>query len=121
MNATTTNVPSVPTSEPGPSGAAAAVVVSAGIGTFSLGLFVALSAASPSLAKALDVFAPTGPLSGKTSAAVGAWLLSWAALHARWRRRDVPFSRWWHRALALVALGIVLTFPPVYDLFAPRP
>lgn len=116
---TTTDTPSA-ARELESSGPAAAVVLSAGIGTFALGLVVALASAMPAFAKALDLWSPTGPLSGKTSVSVGAWALSWGVLHMMWRRTIVAFSRVWRWALALVVLGLVLTFPPVYGLLAPR-
>jgi len=58
-----------------------------------------------------------GPLSGVTTCAVVVWLAAWVILHLRWRGRDVRFAPVGWAALALLALGILLTFPPFADLF----
>jgi hypothetical protein len=45
------------------------------------------------------------------------WLAAWAILNLRWRGRDVRFGPVGTVALVLLALGILLTFPPLADLF----
>jgi len=47
-----------------------------------------------------------------------AWLLAWIILHAAWKSKNVNFGRAFNWALALVILGFLLTFPPVFGLFA---
>ena len=37
-----------------------------------------------------------------------------------WRGKEVNFGRVFSVALILVAAGFILTFPPVFDLFAPK-
>lgn len=101
-----------------PTGPGAAAVVAAGIGTFTIGLMASLAVASPGLSNALNWYNPTGPLSGKTGVGVVAWLLAWVILHAAWNSKNVNFGRAFSWALALVLLGFLLTFPPVFDLFA---
>ena len=101
-----------------PTGPGAAAVVAAGIGTFTIGLMASLAVASAGLNNALNWYNPTGPLSGKTGVSIVAWLLAWVVLHAAWKNKDVNFGRAFAWALALVILGFLLTFPPVFDLFA---
>ena len=60
---------------------------------------------------------PTGPLSGVTTCAIVLWLVAWAILHARWHNRSVNLARVNAAALALLFLGLLLTFPPIADLF----
>jgi hypothetical protein len=98
-------------------GPGAAAVLAAGIGCFFVGFFAVLADKSPAI-KSLMVFSkPTGPLSGVTTSAIVVWLLCWAVLHARWQSRTVAFSRIAAGALLLLAAAILLTFPPLADLF----
>lgn len=99
-----------------PTGRAAAAILAAGLGSFALGALALVTDAFPALAQGMILWRPTGPLSGVTTAAVAIWLLAWAALARRWSRRDValaPIAAW---AFALLAAGVLLTFPPFMDL-----
>jgi hypothetical protein len=97
-------------------GAGAAAVLAAGVGSFSVGFFAVLADKEPAI-KSMMVFSkPTGPLSGVTTCAIVVWIISWAVLHARWHRRSVALARVCTSALVLLALGILLTFPPIGDL-----
>ena len=98
-------------------GAAAAAVLAAGIGSFVLGLFTTLAAANEGIKGLLNWYAPAGPLSGKSSLAVIAWLVSWVVLHARWEDKEVNFDRVFVITLILIGLGLLLTFPPVFEAF----
>ena len=49
-----------------------------------------------------------------------AFVISWVVLHFLWRGKEVNFGRVFTIALILVAAGFILTFPPVFDLFAPK-
>jgi hypothetical protein len=62
-------------------------------------------------------YKPTGPLSGVTTSAILVWLATWAILNLRWRGRSVAAARVSVVALILLGLGLLLTFPPVADLF----
>jgi hypothetical protein len=101
-----------------PNGAALAAIVAAGIGSAVLGLMTAGAEASTALHDALNLNAGVGPLSGKTLVAVAAYLISWVALHFMWRGRDLDFGRTMRIAYVLIALGFLLTFPPIFTLFA---
>lgn len=98
-------------------GAAAAAVLAAGIGSFVLGLFTTLAAASEGIKELLNWYGPAGPLSGKSSLAVIAWLVAWGILHVRWKDREVNFDRIFVITLVLIGLGLLLTFPPVFEAF----
>ncbi len=100
-----------------PSGPAAAAVLAAGAGSLTLGLLTTLAATSSVAAEALNFYEPVGSLSGKTTVAVVVWLLAWAALNGRWKRRQVDFPRAFVTTLLLIAAGLVGTFPPFWELF----
>jgi hypothetical protein len=108
-----------------PNGPAAAVVLAAGIGAFVLGLMVTLAEMSADFASFLDfsknygLGSGVGPLSGKVIIASAAFFLSWIGFGYAWRRRDVNFPIMFLVAMILLGLGFALTFPPVFDLFAP--
>ena len=71
-----TTVPSEKTNGP-----ALAAIVAASFGVFVLGLCTFLAGLSKATNDALNWWPPAGPLVGKTSIAVIAWLVAWAALH----------------------------------------
>jgi hypothetical protein len=51
--------------------------------------------------------------------AIVIWLIAWAALHARWRDRQLANQRTLMTATFLLILAaLVTTFPPFYGLFA---
>jgi hypothetical protein len=101
-----------------PSGAAAAALLAAGIGCALFGLLVLLNDAIPALKEALTFSKAVGPLSGKATVGVAAWLLVWAVLHVALRGRDVATATVVRVTRVLIALGLLLTFPPFYLLFA---
>jgi hypothetical protein len=100
-----------------PNGPGAAAVLAAGIGSFALGLIDVLADKIPPIRTWTNFYDPTGPLSGVTTMAVIVWLAAWAFLSLRWRGREVRFAIVSRIALLLLALGMLLTFPPVADLF----
>ena len=95
-------------------GAALAAFVAAGIGGFAVGFFVILNEAGLFTAPAL--YGPAGGVSGRTTFAVVAWLIAWAVLHTRWKWREIESQRVHAVTLLLIALGLLLTFPPVWKL-----
>lgn len=100
-----------------PNGPAAAAILAANIGVFCLGAVTTLAEISAPLKGALNLYAPAGPLSGKTTAGVVAWLITWVALHFYWQRKDVNLSRVFTSSLILLGLGLLLMFPPFFELF----
>jgi len=102
---------------PKANGPAAAASLAAGIGCFALGLLVILSEAIPAIKTALVLSGPVGPLSGKTVAQVAIYLVAWAGLAYAWRGKTIPFDTVYVATLILIALGLVGTFPLVFEAF----
>ena len=100
-----------------PNGPGAAAVLAAGIGCFALGVVSTLADKLPALSRVLNLYRPTGPLSEVSTLTIVAWLASWAVLHHYWQRRNVDLGRTTGIAFLLLASGVLLTFPPIGDLF----
>lgn len=98
-------------------GSGAAAILSAGIGAFALAMLAFVGDKSVLAKRSLDFYPPTGPLSGVTTVAILIWLLTWAVLEWRWRSRTVAIGRIVALSLALLGGSLLLTFPPVVDLF----
>jgi len=98
-------------------GAGAAALLAAGVGSFLLAVFAIAADHATSIKNLMIFYKPTGPLSGVTTSAIVIWLAVWAILHMRWRKRTVMLGSIATIALALLALSLVFTFPPVGDLF----
>lgn len=103
-----------------PTGPACAAVLAPAIGIAIYGMAVVAATASPAVAKLLTLSNGVGPLSGKTSVGVAAWIAAQVVLCALWHKREVNFRRVWFVAAILIAIGFAFTFPPVYDAFAPK-
>ena len=101
-----------------PTGPVAAAVLATGIGAFVLGLLTTLSEASTGIHDFLEFSDDVGPLSGKTILAVVAYVVSWAGLHAAWRRRNPALRPVLIATAVLIALGILGTFPTFFQAFA---
>jgi hypothetical protein len=100
-----------------PNGAGAAAILAAGSGAFLVAVFAILADQSVAIKSLMIFWKPTGPLSGVTTCAIFLWLAVWAILHARWRLRSVNLTRVNAMAFVLLILGVLLTFPPIADLF----
>ncbi len=97
-------------------GPGAAAILAAGLGSLALGVFALAGDASPPIRLALNVWNPTGPLSGVTTGAVIVWLVAWFALARAWGRRSVNLARVNTAAFIMLIAGLLLTFPPFMDL-----
>lgn len=98
-------------------GPAVAVTIAAGIGALVLGIFTLLSEASEGVHEFLEFSERVGPLSGKTVFGAAAFLLSWGGLHLALRDREAAWSTAIAAFLILLALALLLTFPPFFQLF----
>jgi hypothetical protein len=98
-------------------GSGAAAILAAGIGSFTLALLACAGDKLAAVKNILIFYKPTGPLSGVTTTAILIWLATWGILEWRWRNRSVGVRRISIIAIALLGLSLVLTFPPVVDLF----
>jgi hypothetical protein len=100
-----------------PNGPVVAAMLATGIGALVLGLLTILSEASEGVHDFLDWSERVGPLSGKTSLAVIALLVSWGGLHLILRDRDLEWRPVIAATVVLFALGFLFTFPPFFELF----
>lgn len=106
-----------PNGPPLTNGSGAAAILAAGVGSFALAALAFAGDKLASVKNSLIFYKPTGALSGVTTVAIAVWLVSWVILDWRWRNRTVGVGRIAAIALALLGLSILLTFPPVVDLF----
>jgi hypothetical protein len=100
----------------GTNGKGAAAVLAVGIACVTLGVFTLAGDAVPAAASFFNIWNPTGPLSGVTGFTILIWLAAWWVLSRRWAARNVNFHGVNLAALMMIALGLLLTFPPVMDL-----
>ena len=98
----------------GVNGAAMAAILAAGVGAFAMAFFVILNEAGLFAAPAL--YGPAGGVTGRTTFATLVWLVVWGILHMRWRAREMEPGRVFGLTLALVGLGVLGTFPPLWRL-----
>ncbi|MBI3160634.1 MAG: hypothetical protein HYZ26_13635 [Chloroflexi bacterium] len=99
-------------------GPAAAAMIGSGIGALVMGLMTTGAELSAALKTFLTWTAPVGPLSGKTGMAIIAWLIAWALLNTFWKGKDVSIDKAFRVTLALIAVGVLFTFPPFFEAFA---
>ena len=99
-------------------GPPAAGLVAAGIGAVTLGLFITLAEASTGMKDWLQWNDSVGPLSGKTILAVIAYFGSFVILGLVWRGNTFTLRSILIVAAALVLLGLLFTFPPIFQAFA---
>ena len=103
-----------------PNGAAAAALLSAGIGTAIFGIATVGAEMSQALRAALAWSGAVGPLSGKTSVGLIAWLASWLILGLVWKGKDARLVPVVVICAVLLVSGLLGTFPPFFKLFAPE-
>lgn len=98
------------------SGSGAAALLAAAIGGFTLGICAFAGDAMTAIGHALNLWNPTGPLSGVTTVAILVWLVAWIVLSRLWASRTIDQHRINLISAALFVLGLLLTFPPCMDL-----
>jgi hypothetical protein len=94
---------------------AAAALLAAGIGCLVFGGLTAMTEASRTFADALIFMPKVGPLSGQALSAAMAFLASWKLLEFILRGKEPDEKRVFAAMWLMVAVGVVLTFPPVYQ------
>ncbi len=99
-------------------GPSAAAVLAAGIGLAATGIVSTLAEAIASFSKALTWSKPVGALSGKTIIGIVIWLIAWLILGLAWKDRDVNFRPVVVVSAILLVVGLLFTFPPVFDMIA---
>ena len=98
-------------------GSGAAAILAAGVGAMARGVMAVAGDKSAVVKSSMIFYKPTGLLSGVTTVAILIWLGCWGLLEWRWRKRSVAAGRVCLVALVLLGAGVLLTFPPVGDLF----
>lgn len=111
------NAAAQPMEESVPNGSGAAAILAAGIGSFALAVLAIATDQIAWMKHAMMFYTPTGPLSGVTTSAVALWLVVWAVLEWRWRKKTVGMGGVSAASLVLLILSVLLTFPPLADLF----
>jgi hypothetical protein len=99
-----------------PNGPGAAAILAAGIGSAALGVFALAGDAFPAINRFFNFYKPSGALSGVSTAAVVVWLIAWWVLARRWATATVAMRKVNLISLLLLAVGVLLTFPPFMDL-----
>ena len=99
-------------------GPAVAALLALGVGAVVLGLLTTLAAASTTVSGWLTLNSAVGPLSGKTTFAVVAWLATWAVLHPILRTRARLTTGVLITTAMLLTLGLLGTFPTFFEAFA---
>jgi len=102
-----------------PEGPAAAALLATGVGSLVLAILVVIAEANESFAMSLAYSDRVGPLSGKTIWAVVAYFGSWAILAVALRGRRMNLGVVAIVAGVLLALALVGTFSPFFELFKP--
>lgn len=100
------------------SGPAAAALLASGIGAFVLGIFTTWAEASTGMKDWLQWNDRVGPLMGKTILGVLAFFVSWAVLGILWKVKNPELRPILIATAALLAAGVVLTFPTFFQAFA---
>ena len=103
-----------------PTGPAAAAILATGIGAFVLGLLTTLNEMSTDIKDLLELDKEVGPLSGKTTFAVIAFVVAWGVLHGLWRRQSPRLRPILILTAILIGLGLLGTFPTFFEAFAPE-
>ncbi len=104
---------------PKPKRAAAAGGIAAGIGVLVLGILTVLAEANADIkTDILDIKSRVGPLSGKTTFAVLAYFVSWAALAPVLWRQKLAWNTVVIITAVLVVAGFIGTYPKFFQLFA---
>lgn len=104
-----------------PNGAPLAALLSAGIGCAVLGVFTTLAQVHAGFKALMDIDKMiglnigVGPLSGKTTYAVVAWLIAWSIGAVLMRRTHYAPRPFLVATFVLIAIGLVGTFPLFFE------
>jgi hypothetical protein len=97
-----------------------AAFIASGIGSFALGLAIILTEipAGAGLKTALTLNTGVGPLSGKTTVSVVAFIVSWVLLHYVFKNKAISLTTSFIITVVLLVLGFIMSYPPVFEAFA---
>ncbi len=97
-------------------GFTAATLIGGGFGVALFGVITFISERWISTQAGLTLTKSVGPLSGKAIYAAIGWLIGWAILALVLRNRNVSEKATYWITAILVAVGFLLTFPPIWKL-----
>ncbi len=100
------------------SGPAAAAALAAGIGVALFGVIVAFAEGIASFHDFLAWSKPVGALSGEAILSVVGWIVAWIILGVAWKSKDIRVLRTLAISALFFVVGVLLTFPPIFALFA---
>jgi hypothetical protein len=95
----------------------AAALLAGALGSAAIGIATVLAEASSQVADAFKWSPAVGSLSGNIGVGLIIYFASWIALHSVLRRKNVNFTRITIVAFVLLAIGLLGTFPPFFELF----
>ncbi len=100
-------------------GPVSAALLAGGIGSAAMGLITLIQEVNDksAFAKSMVWNKGVGALSGKSMWAIIIFFVSWAILHYVWKDKETDFARISSIAIALLVVGLLGTFPPVWGLF----
>ncbi len=101
-------------------GPAAATFIAGGVGAAALGLIIPLSEAIPAFKTWLTFDKGVGPLSGKTILPMVIFLAVWAVLGFMWRGKNSNLRTAITVGIVGLVIGLLGSFPPIYDLFTAK-
>lgn len=100
-------------------GAAWAAIVAGAIGCVAYGVFINMAEASKAASNAMNLYNPAGDLSGKTTYAIGVWVVAWVVLHLMWKGKRIRRPGGLAAVVVvLVLLALLASFPPFFEIFA---
>ena len=100
-------------------GPVSAALLAGGIGSAAMGIITLIYELDDKSAfsKSMTWNKAVGGLSGKSMWSIIIFFVSWAVLHYVWKDKDTDFARISSIAIALLVVGLLGTFPPVWELF----
>lgn len=96
---------------------ACAAIMACGVGCASAGLLYLLGDRFPFWNRWLSLNQSVGALSGVLCGTVVLWVIAWIASRQYWKKKTPSTKKIVPVALMLLAMGLLLTFPPFVRLF----
>jgi uncharacterized membrane protein YdcZ (DUF606 family) len=100
-------------------GPVSAALLAGGIGSAAMGMVTLIYEINDksAFAKSMTWSKAVGGLSGKSMWSIIIFFVSWAILLYIWKDKETDFARISSIAIALLLVGLLGTFPPVWELF----
>jgi uncharacterized membrane protein YdcZ (DUF606 family) len=99
-------------------GPVSAALLAGGIGSAAMGIITLIYELDDksAFAKSMTWNKGVGGLAGKSMWSIIIFFVSWAVLHYLWKDKETDFARISSIAIALLVVGLLGTFPPVWHL-----